>query len=133
MSGHRQQALSAADPDYSQHLGGRFEPHTVALLETMADQGASVLDIGANIGITAIALSQLCPDGVVVAIEPVPAALTLLELNIARSMHTNITAHNFALGNSEGDVVMQGNPTIFPARSWRTNTPFMTEATSARS
>jgi len=82
MSGHRQQALSAADPDYSQHLGERFEPHTVALLETMADQGASVLDIGANIGITAIALSQLCPDGVVVAIEPVPAALTLLELNI---------------------------------------------------
>jgi FkbM family methyltransferase len=98
------------DPDYGKHLGERFEPNTVALLECLCDENSQILDIGANIGITGIALAQLSPLGKIAAIEPVPSTYQLLTKNVVNSGHKNITTHQFALGNSEGEIVMQGNP-----------------------
>lgn len=99
-----------ADPGYGQHLGDRFEPHTFALLETLCAPDSHALDIGANIGITAIAMAQLAPKGRIGAIEPVPAAYRFLEENVRKSGFSNIMTHNFALGRSDGEVAMQGNP-----------------------
>jgi FkbM family methyltransferase len=98
------------DPDYGKHLGERFEPNTVALLECLSSPDSRILDIGANIGITGVLLAQLSPDGSVTAIEPVPAAYKLLSKNVGISGHKNIRTCNFALGKTEGEVVMQGNP-----------------------
>lgn len=99
-----------SDPGYSKHLGERFEPNTVALLEALCDKDSQVLDIGANIGITGIAIAQLASQGKVVAIEPVPATYKLLTNNIKNSNHSNISTHNFALGNKYSEIKMQGNP-----------------------
>ncbi|MCP3713253.1 FkbM family methyltransferase [Paraburkholderia sp. CNPSo 3274] len=99
-----------ADKDYGKHLGVRFEPNTTALLQCLSSDDSRILDIGANIGITGILFGQLAARGKVAAIEPVPAAYRLLESNLASAGYQNVSTFNFALGNAEGEVVMQGNP-----------------------
>lgn len=100
----------STDPGYGKHLGERFEPNTVALLECLSGPDFRIIDIGANIGITGVLLAQLAPEGRVAAIEPVPTTYRLLETNVADSGHKNIQTHNFALGKDDGEIVMQGNP-----------------------
>lgn len=95
---------------YGAKLGERFEPHTVAIMEALADPDSRVLDIGANIGITGLALSQIVPQGRVAAIEPVPATYRLLAANMRLAQASNVSTHNFALGKEPGEAVMQGNP-----------------------
>lgn len=107
--GQREYWISA-DPDYGKHLGERFEPDTVALLECLSGPESRVLDVGANIGITGILLAQFSQAGKVVAIEPVPATYGLLTKNVTNSGYTNIRTCNFALGKTDGEIVMQGNP-----------------------
>jgi FkbM family methyltransferase len=102
--------MISGDEGYLKHLGRRFEPDTFAILAALSDRDARVIDVGANIGITALAFSQLCPEGKVAAIEPVPRTFAYMRTNVARARLNNITTHNFALGNTEGEVVMQGNP-----------------------
>ena len=98
------------DEDYGKHLGEQFEPDTVALLEALCKPNAQVLDIGANIGVTAVLLGSLAPRGIVAAVEPVPAAYHLLQQNVAAAGASNVRLHNFALGATDGTVRMQGNP-----------------------
>ncbi|MEX3991336.1 FkbM family methyltransferase [Paraburkholderia sp. EG286A] len=100
----------SADQDYWKHLGVRFEPNTTALLQCLSSDDSRILDIGANVGMTGILFGQLAARGKVAAIEPVPGAFRLLESNLASAGYQNVSTFNFALGNAEGEVVMQGNP-----------------------
>lgn len=107
--GHRDYWI-ATDADYGKHLGERFEPQTAALLEALSEPDSRILDVGANIGVTALLFGALTPSGRVAAVEPVPAAFSLLEQNVGGARCPNVSLHNFALGNATGTVRMQGNP-----------------------
>jgi len=100
----------AGDDDYLREMGQEFEPDNVHLLSLLCDNDSCVLDIGANIGMTALALSQICPRGQVAAIEPNPHTFQYLRRNVAEADSGNIKIFNFALGSREGIALMQGHP-----------------------
>jgi FkbM family methyltransferase len=92
--------------DYVQNLPDRFEPDLVSLMALLCEPDFRVIDIGANVGATALALSQICHQGKVAAVEPMPRTFEFLQRNIAPCK--NIAAFNFALGSKAGSVTMQG-------------------------
>lgn len=67
----------------------------------------TLLDIGANIGLTAITLAKRFPKARVLAFEPVPENLATLEKVIRYYRIQNIQTFSMALGNSEGFLQMQ--------------------------
>jgi FkbM family methyltransferase len=101
------------DDDYLREIGEEFEPDNIALLRLLCDEDSRVLDVGANIGMTALAFSQICPRGQIAAIEPLPRTFRLLQRNVAESGARNLKTLNFALGSSTGTVLMQGHPSNF--------------------
>ncbi|RQR39863.1 MULTISPECIES: FkbM family methyltransferase [unclassified Burkholderia] len=106
--GGRRWLIQGNDSDsYIAKLTDPFEPQLVSMLAVLCDSGAQVLDIGANIGCTALALSQIVSDGKVVAFEPVPRTFANLSKNVG--MISNVAIHNFALGKQTGTLPMQGS------------------------
>ncbi|WP_321814565.1 MULTISPECIES: FkbM family methyltransferase [unclassified Paraburkholderia] len=96
----------AGDKGYLAAKGDCFEPDTTATLRALSrEHGAVALDVGANIGLTALALSQYCSK--VIAVEPIPVTFDYLSKNIAA--RENVTSFNFALGSEEGTIKMQGS------------------------
>lgn len=74
----------------------------------------TVLDVGANIGTTAIYFALKRPRGTVHAFEPNPAMFDCLDENRQLSNCNNIILHDFALSNRSGTThlieAMEGNP-----------------------
>jgi FkbM family methyltransferase len=104
----KQWTIVGSDEDhYINRISDPFSPHLVSILALMCDEGDQVLDIGANIGCTAIALSQLAGPGSVNAFEPVPRTFASLAANAGKL--PNVTAHNFALGSRAATLPMQGD------------------------
>jgi FkbM family methyltransferase len=101
------------DDNYLREIGSEFETDTVTLFELLCGEDSCVLDVGANIGMTALALSQICAHGQVAAIEPLPRNFQYLKENVSNSGRPNIRTFNFALGSGEGSVLMQGHPSNF--------------------
>ena len=65
------------------------------------------IDVGANIGYFSCLMSKLAgPSGKVLAIEPEPQNLKLLEQNIKLNHLTNVMVHSCALGASEGSAML---------------------------
>lgn len=95
------------DSGYLNSMGDTFEPMTLDILSSMVTPDSHVIDVGSNIGFTAIALAHFCPQGHVAAVEPVPRTYTLLRQNVDAA---NVSLHNFALGAAAGELEMQGNP-----------------------
>lgn len=70
--------------DFSIYLLGSFEPRTVAAYQSIIFAGATVIDIGANIGAHALPLSRhVGPNGRVIAVEPTEYAFQRLQRQIA--------------------------------------------------
>jgi FkbM family methyltransferase len=103
----------AGDDDYLREMGHEFEPDNVQLLSLLCDNDSRVLDVGANIGMTALALSQICPRGQIAAIEPIPRTFQYLRRNVAEADSDNIKIFNFALGSKKRLALMQGHPSNF--------------------
>lgn len=76
-----------------------FEPRITSLLGTLVRSGGVALDVGANIGCTAIYLSQFCQT--VVAFEPIPMTNALLRRNLEANQVGNVSVQNCALGAQE--------------------------------
>ena len=86
---------------------GDFDPWVDAALRRLARPGDTVFDIGANIGATAMALSQCVgPTGRVVCFEPFPLHLPKLRANIACNGLRNVTVHECALSDAPGHLRM---------------------------
>jgi FkbM family methyltransferase len=65
------------------------------------------IDVGANIGYFTCLLSKLAgPAGKVLAVEPEPQNLSLLQENIAINKLTNVAVHPCALGASDGTAML---------------------------
>ncbi len=101
------------DDDYLREIGEEFEPDNIALLRHLCDKDSRILDVGANIGMTALAFSQISSAGQIAAIEPVPRTFEFLQQNVAEAGAPNVKVFNFALGSSAGSVIMQGHPSNF--------------------
>lgn len=74
---------------------------------------STVLDIGANIGVSALYLSTVFPKATIYAFEPEPRNVELLTLNAQQ--RNNIRVLPFALGARDGELILydSDNPTNF--------------------
>lgn len=100
--------LINGDSKYLESRGEHFETSTINVFKYFCKENFKVIDAGANIGLTSIALADICSQGKVVSIEPITTTYKFLEENIKKSKLNNISLHNFALGNKEAIVTMQG-------------------------
>ena len=69
---------------------------------------AVVMDAGGNIGVTALLLSGLLPDGNVHVFEALPANAAFLRRNVEINGIANCTVNSVALGDRLGSIAMQG-------------------------
>ncbi|MGY0003963.1 amino acid adenylation domain-containing protein [Micromonospora sp. I033] len=65
--------------------------------------GATVLDVGANIGMFSLFVHTVCPDATIHAFEPVPSVVDLLRRNVAE-FGVPATVHGFGLSRAAGEV-----------------------------
>jgi len=83
------------------------EPTVTKLLPGFVRPGDTVLDIGANIGYYALLFSQLVgASGTVIAVEPHPENVHLLELNLKFNRVTNVKVMPFAVSDEVGTAEM---------------------------
>ena len=69
--------------DFSIYLLGAFEPSTVRAYSRVITPGATIVDIGANVGAHTLFLARLCgASGRVVAFEPTQYAFDKLQRNV---------------------------------------------------
>ena len=82
------------------------------LFDAVLRPGATVVDIGANIGYNAVyAATRVGASGRVIAIEPAADNLAVLEQNIAASGLRNVTVRRAAAGRASGtrDLFLRGD------------------------
>lgn len=94
------------DDQYLDNMQGRWEPATARILESLAY--GTVLDVGANIGMTTLLHSRLADQ--VHAFEPSPTTFALLEENVATAARDNVVLHNFGLGQAPGAFELTYSP-----------------------
>jgi FkbM family methyltransferase len=82
-------------------LAGNLRIHR--LLNRYVSPGATVIDVGANIGYNTIHAARLAgPKGRVIALEPTPDTLAVLRHNIASSGLANVAIEPVAAGRAAG-------------------------------
>lgn len=72
------------------------------LLKLKSD--STVIDVGANIGVTTVAAARCVPHGRVLSLEPSPKAFAYLEKCISENALTNVTILNVGAGETEGNL-----------------------------
>jgi len=86
---------------------GTFEPHCLAYLYKYATPGATVLDVGANIGLYTIEASRAVgASGHVIAIEAAPSHARSVESSIILNGSSNVTVVNVAVGSETGLAIL---------------------------
>ncbi|HEX6999619.1 MAG TPA: FkbM family methyltransferase [Gammaproteobacteria bacterium] len=82
-------------------VGGNIRMHR--LIDALVTAGATVIDVGANIGYNAIyAAHRTGPSGRVIAVEPAPDNVAVLERNVAASGLANVRIEPVAAGRAAG-------------------------------
>lgn len=102
-------------------LGSNEAEHT--LLPTLLEPGAWVIDVGANVGLYTLRMSELVgPRGRVIAFEPVASTFEILTATCRFAAHDNISLINAAASDRAGLVSMSvprtdgGVPNFYQAR-----------------
>jgi len=80
---------------------------------------ATVIDVGAHIGLFTLFVKRACPTATVVAFEPMPPTLTALLGNIELHDLRQVTVHRNALGSHHEDAVTFTYYPEIPANSTR--------------
>ena len=84
---------------------GKYEKEFMHFIKLIDKEGI-VLDIGANIGITAAPLAMNLEDSEIHAFEPILENFTALERVIRYLKLSNVKLYNLALGNENGQLKM---------------------------
>jgi FkbM family methyltransferase len=102
------------------------------LLDRLVEPGATVIDVGANIGYNTVhAARRAGPRGVVVAVEPTPDNLEVLRRNVAASKLDNVVVEPVAAGRAAGtqDFFVRGDKSavnsLFPVSCYAAVTAVM--------
>jgi len=93
--------LSAEDR-YFQMLHDDLEPEFVRFCRSFVRPDYICLDVGANIGLKSLIMATQAHEGKVVAIEPGPSIVPVLDLNIRTNQVANITVEKVAIGDRIG-------------------------------
>ncbi len=84
---------------------GVYEPFELEVFEERCRPGATVVDIGANVGLyTGIAAVRVGPSGLVLAVEPDPESYGYLDRMIRENAFTHVRAVAVAAGDRDGEV-----------------------------
>ena len=86
---------------------GEFSPGETWIFKTLLGAGATVVEVGANIGAHTVELSRLvAPGGVVHAFEPQRVVFQTLCANLALNGCANVFAHQAAVGAALGEILV---------------------------
>src|SRR5665213_143204 len=85
---------------------GMWEAWQLALMSRVIKPNFTCVDIGANIGINAMFMARLCPEGRVFAFEPFVAIYDVLARNVEQNKLTNLTAINKGISCAAGSMHM---------------------------
>ena len=66
----------------------------------------ALLDVGANIGIMTVHMAKTFPNQQIHSFEPMPDNLFVLKKIISKFKLGNVTVHEMAVGNEEGEIKM---------------------------
>ncbi len=100
--------LIVSDDDYLAYVERGFEPDTVRLLKVLMRPGDTVLDVGANIGCTAILFGETA--AAVHAFEPSPTTCSYLTRNLAEAGLSQVHAHKYGLGVETQETTLTFSP-----------------------
>ncbi len=100
--------IITSDDDYLDHIKNGFEPEMVKLFRALATDSEIILDIGANIGCTAILFATL--SNKVYAFEPSQTTFAFLKKNISKSGRKNVFPQNLGLGAEPGESTLTFAP-----------------------
>lgn len=89
--------------------GLRFEKHEIAFILQVMRPSTTFLDIGANVGIYAVAVAKKDPNVKVYAFEPCEWTFQILEENIRLNALDNVSAIRIALGDYVGEATLWVN------------------------
>lgn len=97
-------------------FGKSFETGMLDLFCSRLSPGATVIDVGANVGMYSMAASRLVgPQGLVLAYEPDPVSFAVLRRNLEANGCTNVRAFPLALSDRPGHVSLSV-PDVVQAR-----------------
>jgi FkbM family methyltransferase len=99
--------LPSADTIITPELVSRgvWEPRETRYLTTLLQAGQTFVDVGANVGYFSLFAAHLVgPGGTVIAVEPEPRNLDLLQRNIARNGVETVRVLPFAAAAAEGTM-----------------------------
>ena len=97
-----------SDDNYLAYIENGFEPDMVRLFRSVASGSDVILDVGANIGCTALLFADLARK--VYAFEPSSTTFAFLEQNIVSSGLENIEALNVGLGSEPYETTLTFAP-----------------------
>jgi len=94
--------LISSDDQYIKKIGEVFEPKTTKLISALSndENNTTALDIGANIGLTALLISQFYRK--VIAFEASPSTFSLLSNNMVQNNVRNVECINVAAAEENG-------------------------------
>lgn len=84
-----------------------FDDPSYRMLFSLCTSTSHVLDVGANIGWTALRMAAIAREGRVVGFEPDPLNFHRCESNVKRNALNNIQVYPLALGDQPGSVSME--------------------------
>jgi len=81
---------------------GVYEPDTIAKIVSSLPPNGTYVDVGANVGTVALAVSALRRDARIVCIEALPAIAALLRRNVQENARSNIAVVEALAGANDG-------------------------------
>jgi FkbM family methyltransferase len=100
--------LNPRDPVLSPAVAlGVYENYEIEVFRSLCKAGATVVDIGANVGLyTAIAAARVGKEGTVIAIEPHPESYQYLEKTVVGNSLTQVRSFKLAAGDSDKTIAL---------------------------
>ena len=84
-------------------LDGQYEPDLAAVCVAHLDPARDAIDVGTNVGFFTVLMARHLPERRVLAVEPTPAALAQLALNLRRNnVSDNVVTFEGAVANRPG-------------------------------
>lgn len=94
-----------------------FEPHEWDVFLRAIPPGATVFDVGGNIGWYAVRIAAEIPGVTVHSFEPVPHTFAQLERNVRLNALSGVTLYPFGFSEQDGDAEFYFSPTLTGAAS----------------